>query len=67
MTMPLKSDATRWGTLAKAFHWTIVALLFSAQRPRAAYLRSKMWVDRAAGAVMGALGIKLIYDAGRPA
>lgn len=27
MTMPLKSDATRWGTLAKAFHWTIVALL----------------------------------------
>lgn len=27
MTMPLKSDATRWGTLAKAFHWAIVALL----------------------------------------
>jgi len=27
-------------------------------------LRWKRWIDRAAGGVMGVLGIKLIYDAG---
>ena len=27
MTMPLKSNAMHWGTLAKTFHWAIVALL----------------------------------------
>jgi threonine/homoserine/homoserine lactone efflux protein len=53
--------------LVEAGWYTIVALLFSAPRPRAAYLRSKAWVDRAAGAVMGALGVKLIVDAARPA
>jgi threonine/homoserine/homoserine lactone efflux protein len=53
--------------MIEAGWYTIVALLFSASRPRAAYLRSKAWVDRAAGAVMGALGIKLIYDTARPA
>lgn len=44
----------------------IVALLFSADRPRRAYLGSKGWVDRAAGSVMGLLGAKLIFDAVRP-
>ena len=45
--------------------YSIVALLFSADRPRRAYLGSKGWIDRAAGAVMGALGAKLILDASR--
>ena len=27
--MRLKSDATHWGSLAKAFHWTIVLLLLA--------------------------------------
>ena len=45
--------------------YTIVALLFSADRPRAAYLRWKRWFDRGAGTVMGALGIRLILGAGR--
>jgi threonine/homoserine/homoserine lactone efflux protein len=39
--------------------YTAVAAVLSASEPRAAYLRSKLWVDRAAGAVLGALGIKL--------
>ena len=46
--------------------YSVVALLFSADRPRRAYLGSKGWVDRAAGSVMGLLGAKLIFDAGPP-
>lgn len=42
--------------------YTVVALLFSAERPRAAYLRSKRWIDRLAGAVMGLLGARLIAE-----
>lgn len=45
--------------------YTIVALVFSADRPRAVYLRWKRWFDRAAGSVMGALGLRLILGAGR--
>lgn len=45
--------------------YVIVALAFSADRPRAAYLRWKLWVDRIAGSVMGALGLRLILGAGR--
>lgn len=40
--------------------YTVVALAFSSERPRAAYLRSKHWFDRTAGLVMGALGLRLI-------
>ena len=47
--------------------YTIVACTFSADRPRAAYLRSKRWVDRLAGSVIGLLGIRLIVESGRPA
>jgi len=45
--------------------YTAVALTFSAEGPRAAYLRFKVLVDRAAGAVMGALGVKLIVEVAR--
>jgi threonine/homoserine/homoserine lactone efflux protein len=45
--------------------YAIVALALSAPAPTAAYLRWKAWIDRAAGGVMGVLGLKLIYDAGR--
>jgi threonine/homoserine/homoserine lactone efflux protein len=40
--------------------YSIVALALSASSPRAAYLRSKAWIDRAAGGVMALLGIKLV-------
>ena len=43
--------------------YALVVLAFSAEGPRAAYLRSKVLADRAAGAVMGALGVKLIVEA----
>lgn len=39
--------------------YCIVALALSTASPRAAYLRSKAWIDRAAGGVMVLLGIKL--------
>jgi threonine/homoserine/homoserine lactone efflux protein len=46
--------------------YAVVALLFSAERPRAAYLRSKRWLDQLAGAVMGLLGVRLIAESVRP-
>jgi threonine/homoserine/homoserine lactone efflux protein len=42
--------------------YTIVALALSAPSPRGAYLRWKLWIDRAAGAVMAALGLRLIFS-----
>ena len=45
------------------FGWyAIVALALSAPSPRAAYLRSKTWIDRAAGTVMALLGLRLILS-----
>jgi threonine/homoserine/homoserine lactone efflux protein len=43
--------------------YSVVALVLSAPSPRAAYLRWKLWVDRAAGGAMGLLGIRLIATA----
>jgi threonine/homoserine/homoserine lactone efflux protein len=45
--------------------YAIVAVAFSADRPRGIYLRSKTWLDRLAGAVMGLLGVRLITEAAR--
>jgi threonine/homoserine/homoserine lactone efflux protein len=42
--------------------YALVALAFSASRPRAIYLRAKTWIDRAAGAVIGLLGVRLILE-----
>jgi len=52
--------------LIEAGWYAIVALAFSSNGPRSAYLRSKAWVDRVAGAVLGALGARLLVD-GLPA
>ncbi|SCW39479.1 Threonine/homoserine/homoserine lactone efflux protein [Rhizobium mongolense subsp. loessense] len=42
--------------------YAIVALAFSARRPRQVYLAAKHWIDRAAGLVMGGLGLRLIFS-----
>jgi threonine/homoserine/homoserine lactone efflux protein len=42
--------------------YSAVALAFSTSRPRAAYLSCKAWIDRTAGAVMAALGLRLIFS-----
>lgn len=40
--------------------YVVVALALSASGPRGAYLRYKSWIDRVAGGVMVALGLKLV-------
>jgi threonine/homoserine/homoserine lactone efflux protein len=45
--------------------YAAVAVAFSAGRPRAAYLGAKTAIDRLAGAVLAALGLRLIYEAAR--
>jgi threonine/homoserine/homoserine lactone efflux protein len=52
--------------LVETAWYAVVALAFSSSGPRTAYLRSKTWVDRVAGAVLGALGARLLID-GLPA
>ena len=48
--------------LVEAGWYAIVATLFSSRRPRAIYVGAKGWIDRVAGAVMGALGVRLISE-----
>jgi threonine efflux protein len=46
--------------------YALVAFLFSSPGPQRVYLSYKSWVDRAAGAVMFALGLKLVTSAAKP-
>ena len=49
----------------EAAWYSIVALGLSAARPRALYLSLKSILDHAMAALLGALGVKLLADAGR--
>jgi threonine/homoserine/homoserine lactone efflux protein len=51
--------------LLEAGWYVVVALAFSAARPRALYARAKRAIDRVAGAVMAALGVRLMLDIAR--
>lgn len=51
---------TSLGFLIEAGWYTLVALVLSSTGPRKVYLRLKAWIDRCAGGVMAALGIKLV-------
>lgn len=42
--------------------YSIVAIAFSSNRPRAIYIGLKRWIDRLAGVVIGGLGIRLIAE-----
>ena len=46
--------------------YVFVALALSASGPQGVYLRYKSWIDRVAGGVMVALGLKLVSAANRP-
>jgi threonine/homoserine/homoserine lactone efflux protein len=46
--------------------YSLVTILFSAERPRTAYLRLKPMIDRTMAVLLGGLGAKLLLDA-RPA
>lgn len=52
--------------LVEAGWYALVALVLSSAAPQKAYLSCKTWVDRAAGAVMLGLGLKLVTSASRP-
>jgi threonine/homoserine/homoserine lactone efflux protein len=43
--------------------YAVVATALSSEAPRGTYLRYKKWVDRSAGTIMGALGVKLAASA----
>jgi threonine/homoserine/homoserine lactone efflux protein len=45
--------------------YAIVAFAFSGTSAKLVYIRLKFWIDRGAGAVMGALGMKLMLEAVR--
>lgn len=51
--------------VVEAGWYAFVAMAFSAKGMRSAYLGSKIWIDRAAGAVMGLLGARLIFESAR--
>ncbi|MET0313675.1 MAG: LysE family transporter [Hansschlegelia sp.] len=70
----LPSSPSAWLLLAlppalfvvEGLWYAVVALAFSAERPKAAYLRAKPVIDRIAGLVIGALGVRLLLDALSP-
>jgi threonine/homoserine/homoserine lactone efflux protein len=69
----LPADLPVWGDLVlppvimaiETGWYTLVALAFSLPQPRATYLRWKGRIDRVAGAVMAALGVKLLLSSTR--
>jgi threonine efflux protein len=52
--------------LVESAWYALVAVLFSSSGPQRAYLSYKSWVDRAAGAVMFGLALKLVTSAAKP-
>ncbi|HEX4105667.1 MAG TPA: LysE family transporter [Rhizomicrobium sp.] len=42
--------------------YAFVAVAMSSSRPRAVYLNAQSWIDRAAGTLLGVLGLRLIYE-----
>lgn len=66
----LPADYPHWLALAlpllifvqETAWYAIVALAFSSARPRALYLRARTLIDRAAGVVIGLLGLRLLLD-----
>ena len=66
----LPGEAPRWVAfvvvpmiiIIEAGWYSLVALIFSAERPRRNYLRSKLWLDRLAGGILGLLGLKMITE-----
>jgi threonine/homoserine/homoserine lactone efflux protein len=47
----------------EASWYVLVAVVFSSEQPRGAYLRAKIWIDRIVSGVMAGLGIRLLADA----
>ncbi|WP_207483816.1 LysE family translocator [Arenibaculum pallidiluteum] len=69
--LPVGAPPWAWAVLLpmvfaiEAGWYTLVAVAFSAAGPQAVYLRAKTWLDRAAAAVLGLLGLRLVTEAFR--
>jgi len=50
-------------TFNEIWWYTIVALFFGAGPVRRFYIRAKVWIDRATGLFLGALGLRLLWAA----
>jgi threonine/homoserine/homoserine lactone efflux protein len=69
----LPADPALWVMLAlppliflqETFWYAVVAYAFSSSRPRALYLAAKLWIDRSAAALIGLLGLRLVWEAAR--
>jgi threonine/homoserine/homoserine lactone efflux protein len=48
-------------TFNEVWWYTVVALFFGGGPVRAFYLRAKVWIDRATGLFLGALGLRLLW------
>ncbi len=67
----LPADAPLWvyaASIAIVFcnetlWYSTVSLAFSLRRPRSAYQRAKLWIDRVMALALGAIGAKLVTDA----
>jgi threonine/homoserine/homoserine lactone efflux protein len=67
----LPADVPLWMTLAliaivtfnEVWWYSAVALLFGSGPIRSFYLRAKIWIDRATGLFIGALGLRLLWAA----
>ena len=71
----LPSSVPLWMTIAlialvsfnEVWWYALVALFFGAGPVRRFYLRAKLWLDRATGLFLGALGLRLLWAAGEQA
>lgn len=51
-------------TMNEVVWYSLVSLFFGASRVRRFYLMAKRWIDRATGAFLGLLGLRLLWRAG---
>ncbi len=70
MVTPDMSELLRWSifgvVVAETFVWfTLVALVFHLPVMRRAYFRLSRWIDGVAGALFGAFGVGLLWEARR--
>jgi threonine/homoserine/homoserine lactone efflux protein len=54
-------------TMNETVWYSLVSLFFGSSPVRRFYLMAKRWIDRATGAFLGLLGLRLLWRAGDPA
>jgi threonine/homoserine/homoserine lactone efflux protein len=65
LTLPLSLALLALVFVVECGWYSLVAVALSASGPRDAYLRAKPWLDRLAGGVLVALGLRLVASVHR--